>query len=233
MSDVKQMPARERSRQRGWDGAALHDAFAQASKTRRWTVGFRSFDQDRVESAATLLGRWPSNLRGVLFRNGPARHERGGLRYGHRWDGDGMLQRFAISDDGVTHIGQYVHTAKYATDASQGRLTISGFGTRIPGSDVLEGPIDDANAANISVIHWNDDLLALWEPGSAYAVDPKTLATRGIKTWSEALRGRPFSAHPRIDTDGTLWNFGVDPVSSELVIYRIGSDGRLLASHVL
>jgi carotenoid cleavage dioxygenase len=144
-----------------------------------------------------------------------------------------MLQRFDIRDDGVTHIGQYVHTAKYAADSSRGRLSTSGFGTRIPGSDVLAGPIDDANSANISVIPWAGDLLALWEPGSAYVVDSKTLATRGTKTWSEALRGKPFSAHPRIGSDGTLWNFGVDPVSSELVIYRISSDGRLLASHVL
>jgi all-trans-8'-apo-beta-carotenal 15,15'-oxygenase len=230
MTEVTHMSTR---RERGWDGAALQAAFEQASKSRPWTLGYRSFDQDRVESAATLSGRWPSDLRGVLFRNGPARHERGGLRYGHRWDGDGMLQRFAMSDAGVTHIGQYVHTAKYATDSSQGKLTTSGFGTRIPGSEVLEGPIDDANSANISVIQWAGDLLALWEPGSAYAVDPKTLATRGAKTWSEALKGKPFSAHPRIETDGTLWNFGVDPVSSELVIYRIRSDGRLVASHVL
>ena len=39
--------------------------------------------------------------------------------------------------------------------------------------------------------------------------------------------GQPFSAHPRVEPDGTLWNFGSAPWAGMLVLYRIGSDGRL------
>lgn len=211
----------------------LHTAFAAASPSRPWTLGYRSLDADRVSSEAKLIGKLPPELRGTLFRNGPARHERGGQRYGHRWDGDGMIQRYSLSDSGVSHVGQYVHTKKYEAESTSGRFLTSGFGTRIPGSDPVPAAIDDLNPANISVLDFAGDLLALWEAGSPYRVDPESLATRGLKTWDAALAGRPFSAHPKVERDGSLWNFGVDPLAGELTLYHLAADGRLLHSRVL
>jgi all-trans-8'-apo-beta-carotenal 15,15'-oxygenase len=233
MGERENSAARDRPRFKGWDGEGLHRAFQHASKTRPWTAGYRSFDRDRVESVATVSGSWPEALRGTLYRNGPARHERGGLRYGHRWDGDGMLQRFSLSTEGVQHVGQYIHTAKYQADTAQGKIVTSGFGTKVPGSDVLKGSVDDANAANINVVEFAGELLALWEAGSAYRVDPVSLQTLGPKTWTESLRGKPFSAHPRVDQDGTMWNFGVDPISDELTIYRIDPGGMIRDFHTI
>lgn len=227
------LPPVERSRQKSWSGELLHAAFARASETRPWTAGYRSFDKDRIFSDAQLTGRLPADLRGTLYRNGPARHERGGQRYGHRWDGDGMVQRFQFSDGGVSHLGQYVHTEKYITERAHDRFIVSGFGTHIPGSDAVPEAVDMVNAANISVLLLGRELLALWEAGSAYRLDPRTLATLGVKTWNESLRGKPYSAHPRVEPDGTLWNFGVDPLNDELTLYHAGPDGRLLRSHVL
>jgi len=218
---------RERPRFRPWDGVGLRTAFELASKTFPWTAGYRSLDRERVEGTAEVSGKWPESLRGNLYRNGPARHERGGLRYGHRWDRDGLLQRFSLAPEGVNHLGRYVETAKYQTDSARGQIATSGFGTKVPGSEILQGSVDDANAANINVVEFAGELLALWEAGSAYRVDPSTLATLGPKTWSDISRGKPFSAHPRIDRDGTMWNFGVDPLADELLLYRIGGDGRL------
>jgi carotenoid cleavage dioxygenase len=68
---------------------------------------------------------------------------------------------------------------------------------------------------------------ALWEGGSATEVDPQTLATRGIKTWRPDLKAMPFSAHPKIDPDGGLWNFGNAPGSNQLAIYRMNAAGEI------
>jgi len=232
MNTSRSAPSEQR-RQRGWRGEALHAAFAAAGPSRPWTIGYRSLDFDHLTSEAHITGRLPADLRGTLYRNGPARHERGGQRYGHRWDGDGMVQQFRFSDRGVSHVGQYVHTAKYVAESECNRILFSGFGTHLAGSDVVSGAIDEANPANISVLHFGGELLALWEPGSAYRLDPDTLATLGVKTWAESLVGKPFSAHPRVEPDGTLWNFGVDPLNDELTIYHAAPDGRLLRSHVV
>ncbi len=222
-----------RNRSRAWDGKAISADFAAASRTRPWTLGYHSLDADHVSAEATLTGRLPDALRGVFYRNGPARHERGGRRYAHRWDGDGMVQRFEFSDQGISHLGRFVHTHKHLTEGAAGNLQFSGFGTHVPGCDPGDGAIDLANPANISVLHFAGELLALWEPGSAYRVDPGSLETRGTKMWSESLAGKPFSAHPRIEADGSLWNFGVDPLHGQLTIYHVAASGEVLRSHVI
>lgn len=226
-------PSVERTRTRAWNGEALHTAFASAAETRPWTAGYRSLDRDRISGTAQLTGRLPAGLRGTFYRNGPARHERGGQRYGHRWDGDGMVQQFRFSEQGVSHVGQYVQTEKYLAESACGHFLMNGFGTYIPDSDPVPTAIDKANPANISVLHFGGELLALWEAGSAYRLDPESLETRGPKTWSEALAGKPFSAHPRVEADGTMWNFGVDPLNDELTIYHAGPNGQLLRSHTV
>ena len=221
------------SRPSGWNGELLSAAFQKASESKPWTLGYQSLNEDRIHcDALRLSAPLPADLRGTLFRNGPARHERHGQRYGHRWDGDGMLQQFRFTDRGVSHVGQFIHTEKYNTETASGRFVLSAFGTRIPGSDAAPDPMDTANVANINVVHFAGELLALWEPGSACRIDVASLQTLGLKVWSPSLAGSPFSAHPRLEIDGTLWNFGVNPLTGELTIYCIAPSGQLIRSHV-
>jgi hypothetical protein len=63
---------------------------------------------------------------------------------------------------------------------------------------------------NVKFFHWqceifapsqlplNKRLFALWEGGSAYEINPKTLATIGIQSWSPQTKGLPFGAHYQI-----------------------------------
>lgn len=173
----------------------------------------------------TLSGRWPDDLRGVFYRNMPARHERGGTRYRHWFDGDGMVQAFRIENGRISHLGRFVETRKYAAERAAGRLLVPAFGTRLSGMQPITSP-DQMNVANTSVIRHGDDLLALWEGGSAWAIDPDTLRTRGPVVWRDDLAGLPFSAHPRRDSDGSLWNFGIAGNQS-LILYHVAADGRL------
>ena len=232
--DSSTVPSRpERGRRRQWNGEALKALFDTAALTKPWAKGFQSFNRDCVSSVAEVRGSIPERLRGTLYRNGPARHERGGQRYGHRWDGDGMIQQFRFSDEGVSHLGRYVQTEKYSAESLQDRFLVSAFGTLLPGAERVPDPIDKANSANINVLHFGGELLALWEPGSAYRLDAATLETRGLKVWGPEVVGKPFSAHPRILRNGELWNFGADPLSGELTLYNAAPDGRLLRSHVI
>ena len=75
-----------------------------------------------------------------------------------------------------------------------------------PGAEV--GGPDDCNAANTGAMMAGADLLALWEGGSPVRMDPETLETRGFTTFRRDLAQMPFSAHPRVVPDGSVWNFG-------------------------
>ena len=41
-------------------------------------------------------GKIPEGLRGTLYRNGPARLERGGMNAGHWFDGDGAFWQYIL-----------------------------------------------------------------------------------------------------------------------------------------
>lgn len=51
---------------------------------------------DFAGASAQVSGRFPPAVKGVLFRNGPAIHDMGGLRYQHWFDGDGMGVRAEV-----------------------------------------------------------------------------------------------------------------------------------------
>ncbi|MEO1483556.1 MAG: carotenoid oxygenase family protein [Myxococcota bacterium] len=153
-------------------------------------------------------GKIPRGLSGTLYRNGPAGFERAGARYQHWFDGDGMIQAFRIGAQGITHHGRKVATRKWQREEKAGRFLIGGAGSTVPDPAPARGN-DSGNPANISVIPWGDDLLALWEAGSPYALDPDTLETRARVVFSPETDGVSFSAHPQIETDGRMWNFGL------------------------
>ena len=217
---------------RALNGSQRAQAFARSASTKPWTAGYASTSEDIARSTAHWTGAMPTGLRGTFYRNGPAAHERGDQRYAHRWDGDGMVQAFEIGAD-LCHRGRFVRTAKFLAEAHADRFLVNAFGTYIPGTAPVPEDIDTLNSANISVCMAGAELLALWEPGSAYRLDAQTLETLGPKTWRPDLSGRAFSAHPKREPDGTLWNFGADPLTGELTIYCIGTDGQLQRSETL
>jgi carotenoid cleavage dioxygenase len=212
-----------------WLNGHLKGKF-DAARSKAWTDGFVSIGvQSMGPTSLPVRGEIPSSLRGTFYRNGPGRHELGQGRYGHVLDGDGFLHAFRFASDGVTHQGRFVLTRKYQTESAAGRFLVSGFGSSLHGPRNLSEDIDDLNAANTNVRVFNGELLALWEAGSAHHVDQQSLGTFGVKQWSSRKVLRPFSAHPRIDRDGVMWNFGCNPITGVLSIYQIAADGTLVA----
>jgi len=202
-------------------------AFAQALAVKPWLLGWRTPPQERYDTAQALIeGRLPPELTGALYRNGPAGHEVGGRRYHHWFDGDGMVQRFAIADGRVSHRGRFVETRKQQREQAAGQPLVPGFGTSVANAR-LGGGADDMNPANIAMLHHAGNLYALWEAGSPHRIDPDSLATLGRHAWAPELAGLPFTAHPKVDGNGELWAFGYALTRSALLLYRIGADGRL------
>lgn len=198
----------------------------------RWKIGFATPPADLPLARASVRGRFPDALSGTLLRVGPAGHDLGGERYHHWFDGDGMAQRFVIDGREVHHQGRYVATGKRTAELRAGRRLDEAFGTIPPGVEPPAAP-DDMNVANTSLLPLGGELLALWEGGSATRLDPGTLATLGIKTWRSDLAGLPFSAHPKVDPDGTVWNFGIGSGQGLLVLYEIAPDGTLRRADAL
>lgn len=180
---------------------------------------------------ASISGDWPAEMSGSLFRNGPAHFERGGHRYDHWFDGDGMIQKWSMRDSLVSHSAKIISTSKFRIEESVQRHQLDGFATQM-GREFAMHP-DDLNTSNTSVVAHGDELWTLWEGGSPHLIDPDSLETLGIKTFSSSTDGIAFSAHPRVDKSGSLWNFGVVSHLGKLAIWEISKRGLLRQFQVI
>ena len=156
--------------------AGTREDFASALARNPRLIGFETARAEEFAAPLTTLsGRLPPELAGVLWRNGPAEHERYGHRYGHWFDGDGMAQAFTFTGTGVVHRARILNTPKRRRETQAGRRILPTFATLPSDPAPVLGP-NDMNAANTAMLAHGGRLMALWEGGSALEVNPETLA---------------------------------------------------------
>lgn len=163
----------------------------------------------------------PASLRGVLYRVGPGRFERGGEKYAHAFDGDGRIDRLEFARGGVRVSSRFVETPQFLAEERAGEL----LHRRAFGTGARFRLCTLKNEANTALVHHGGELLALWEGGSASAIDPDTLAYLGPHDLGGAARVAPaFSLHPALDRvlgaggDAVCAHSHVDPATGRRVM---------------
>lgn len=221
---------------RGQDALAGDPAaFARGLRDNPWLAGWKSVTAESMgPTVIEVEGRLPTGFSGTLYRNGPAWTERAGFRYEHWFDGDGMVHGWNFEEGKVTHHARMVATPKFSREQKAGRFLYPVAGTTVPDTQSIRNN-DDANPANTSVMTLNGRLFALCEAGSAFELDPDQLTTLGPVAWRPDLASIPFSAHPLVDRDGSVWNFGAVSLmgGAGLMVWHLGADGKLISGDVL
>jgi carotenoid cleavage dioxygenase-like enzyme len=189
-------------------------------------IGYQNYTQERVVGDLKIEGQFPKEFNGSYYRNGPALLERNEVRYEHLFEGDGMIHAFNFDNGKVDYKNKFVQTSKFKAEQNADRFLydFSNIGIKDPQSITSA---DSINSANTNIVPVGDEIWALWEAGSAHRMDAKTLETKGVVTLSDNLKGMPFSAHPKVDADGTIWNFGLDYGSGKIIMYRLSSNGSM------
>jgi all-trans-8'-apo-beta-carotenal 15,15'-oxygenase len=215
-----------------WGKPGGDPSFKQAQQA-AWSAAFRSQLQERSYEIVEIEGTLPDRLLGTtLFRNGPSRFERGRQRVRHYLDGDGYVYRIAIASSGRVYFdSKFVRTAEYLREqAADTFLFRSTFGTQKPGG--IWGNACELylkNPANTHIVPWGGKLLALYEAGLPYGIDPHTLTTIGQAGLDGTLVNCPLP-HSRWETLGQLsrgWQAvtahpHIDPVRDRLVTWSWG-----------
>ncbi|HEY9691693.1 MAG TPA: carotenoid oxygenase family protein [Oculatellaceae cyanobacterium] len=177
-----------------------------------------------------ISGEIPAGLRGSLYRNGPARLERGGRKVGHWFDGDGAILGVHFSDHGATGVYRFVQTSGYQEETAAGKYLYGNYGMTAPGAIWHQWLRPVKHSANTSVLGLPDKLLALWEGDNPYALDLETLETRGLDNLGGLDQGLAYSAHPKIDPNtGEIFNFGVSVKKDVLLnLYKSDRTGKII-----
>ena len=234
-----------------WPHAGAHPIVMAPPLDLRALVALQLVDVERElddELLHVVEGELPQGLDGTLYRNGPGRFARGGVPFGHPFDGDGHVVAVRFADGRASVRSRFVATRELAAEQSAGRMLYRGFGTQRPGGLLANAfRMRFRNAANTNIVFHAGQLRALWEGGSPHLLDARSLATLGEDDLSGLLASRgalralgvsqTFSAHPRHDAiTGELWNFGLRwGLGQSLVIYALDPAGhaRVVAEHPL
>ncbi len=184
-----------------------------------------------------VSGEVPRELSGVFYRNGPGRLERNGQWVHHPFDGDGMVVSMQFENGEVRFSNRFVRTKEWEEEEKAGKFLYRGvFGTQKRGG-LLANAFDLRlkNIANTNVVKLGNELLALWEASSPYALNPQTLETYGISNLKGVLEpGEAFSAHPRFDPGhygaSRMVTFGVNTgPKSTIRLMEFDNDGKLIS----
>ncbi len=173
-----------------------------------------------------VLGRLPEWLKGQLVRVCPAVFERGAFRAAHLFDGLALAYAFEFGAETVYR--QHLLESEVLRAAERGNANFGAFDTRTSRT-LLERvlrPIGDiTDNANVNVIPWQGDWLAMTESPRQHLLNHDTLRTRGEYEYDDAFGGRLImTAHPHFDAQhNALVNLGSEyGPRSAVVVYRQG-----------
>ncbi|MDJ0015486.1 carotenoid oxygenase family protein [Rhodococcus erythropolis] len=201
-----------------------------------------------VEECIVSQGEVPKELAGGFYRTGPTwkRPTRQGPN--PLLSMDGMVQGLVFDNGRVDFRNRWIRTPKYLLEDKhqEGKFEWldSGFGDwrdfaygDVRRDSFTRGVPQGTN--NINIVPFGDDVVALSEQGGPpIALDPFTLETKGIVSWSPKLStgihkptafgDADLAAHPKWDAEtGILYGWNYRDVPPYVTIHIIHPDGTV------
>ena len=207
-----------------------------AESTADWHRIFETLPDEHSYVVDEVEGRLPAGLTGTLYRNGPGKNEVGGTPYAHLFDGDGLLSQFTFDGERVHYRNRFVRTTHYLAERAADKPVMRNYGQQRPGGPLANAFRAPANPANTSVQYHAGNLLAMYEGGRPWQLDPDTLDTIGEYDYDGQLKSSyTYSAHPTWDpATRELYNFGIQyGPRTKLRTYRVDTSGKLHHLHAI
>ncbi len=202
---------------------AMHTAQGPRAKS-TMPAPFRWSSEREEHLPVRVEGTLPEWLKGQLVRLCPAVFDHGAFRAGHWFDG--LALAYAFEFGAKPSYRQHLLESAVLSASEQGRTDIGSFDTRTNRSLLsrLFKPVGEiTDNANVNVIPWQGDWLAMTESPHQHLLDGETLHTRGEYAYDDELsRNLIMTAHPHFDRErNALVNLGSEyGPRSALVVYR-------------
>jgi carotenoid cleavage dioxygenase len=176
-----------------------------------------------------VLGQFPDDLNGTLYRNGP--NPPFAPRGAHHWfGGQGMIHAFRMRDGRVSYRNRWVATPRYVAERAAGQSLFGGMGMSDPRAAGISN-----SGGNTNIVTHAGRLFALEEGDHPFELDAETLAPLGFDRGGGKYSAC-FTAHPKFDPEsGEMIAFGYSvggPLSRQMAYYVIDKNGVVTTSEV-
>ena len=147
---------------------------------------------------AEVEGTIPEWLRGQLVRVGPGKFEWGETKYNHWFDGDAILNRFAIENGGVKFSSRFLRSRSFVESEKNNRIMFSQFGTNAPPDpckNIFQRFLsyfemsDLSDNCNVNIVKIKGENYASTELPNLWKIDKETLETLDLADLGKKLPG--------------------------------------------
>ncbi|KAK1339911.1 hypothetical protein QTO34_018472 [Cnephaeus nilssonii] len=167
--------------------------------------------------AAHVTGRIPFWLTGSLLRCGPGLFEVGSEPFYHLFDGQALLHKFDFKEGHVTYHRRFIRTDAYVRAMTEKRIVITEFGTCAfpdPCKNIFSRffsyfrGVEITDNALVNIYPVGEDYYACTETNFITKINPETLETIKQVDLCNYVSVNGATAHPHIESDGTVYNIG-------------------------
>lgn len=175
----------------------------------RTQIPLQDLNEEVAIESLPISGKLPAWLEGTLIRNGPAKFHFGTQTINHWFDGLGMLHAFTFGQGKVSYRNKFLRSDAYTQCVEHGNLRFMGF-AQDPCKSIFKrlfsyfipslSPLIVQNA-NVNVMRFAENYVALTETPLPVRFDPETLETLGVLNFQDNLSKKDCfeSAHPHYD----------------------------------
>ena len=203
-----------------------------------------------VEDCIVSQGEIPDDLAGGFYRVGPTWKRPSKQGSSSLLSMDGMVQALVFEDGKATFRNRWIRTPKYQLEAAHGRGMFDysdgdfndyrSWGYGEVRRDQYTGGVPQGTN-NVNIFPFAGQVLASGEQGSPpIALDPVTLETRGIVSWSPHLSegvvpkasfgDAAFTAHPKWDGDtGELFGWAYRDTPPYVTLHKVSPEGGVVS----
>ncbi|XP_007957585.1 retinoid isomerohydrolase [Orycteropus afer afer] len=178
---------------------------------------FETVEELSSPLTAHVTGRLPLWLTGSLLRCGPGLFEVGSEPFYHLFDGQALLHKFDFKDGHVTYHRRFIRTDAYVRAMTEKRIVLTEFGTCAfpdPCKNIFSRffsyfrGVEVTDNALVNIYPVGEDYYACTETNFITKINPETLETIKQVDLCNYVSVNGATAHPHIESDGTVYNIG-------------------------
>lgn len=177
-------------------------------KSATFLSGFQLPVREQRSIQLKVQGKIPEWLFGTFLRNGPALFKLPHQNVQHYFDGLALLQSYQIARGAVEFSTRFLQSNAYKSAMKRGALEFGEFGIAQKRnivekiSELFTPRLTDN--ANVNLMPWANELVAMTETCNQLRVSAKQLETLGPVNYEDNLSGQITTAHPHFDSEHKL-----------------------------